>query len=488
MKEKSLCKNTFDLNDVKPYLKYTGVATRKNSHDNTMYYGCMFNHSTFDNIEMISDDIIGCLYTNCILKKLDLSNTDFSTNKLVETKLNQVVFDGATITNCDFGKCVFETCTFNQIALNNTVFRKCKFINVDLTLTTTCNNQFIECAFIKCNLKNSVNYNVFCDCKFTDTNIDVNVFVSNIFDIMEKDNIPYIIDGNPDEIKQRLKDTSQYIHYTICRFNMASMTLDAAFLASIMSIQNCCSHNLIVRVEQITFVDTLLKYSIATNNCISALTLFQCIDILEPLLSEETNLLENYVQSVCIAIKQLFLDCCEQYTKCSSKVNYNKIETEKEKLYLNITYEHKPQCDLTTLLNTIADSTHIEGASANCILGEYACYHEIIEFTFQMLPVVETLAALIGILVPFSIERMREKKQQAQNCNNVSSESKIINNYTIYNIIQVNNYNNIDNSNNINSIANTLVKNDVTCENNYCGYNKNNIRTIIIQDEYHSNK
>lgn len=488
MPERSLSKNTFDLNDVKSYLKYTGVAIRKSSHDNTMYYGCIFNYSTFNDLEMISDDIIGCLYKDCTLKKLDLSNTDFSTNKLVETMLNEVAFDGATITNCDFGKCVFKTCTFNHIALSNTVFRKCKFINIDLTLTTTCNNQFIECEFIKCNLKNSVNYNVFCNCKFTDVNIDVNVFVSNIFDIMEKNNIPYIIDGNPDEIKQRLKDTSQYIHYTICRFNMASMPLEATFLASIMSIQNCCSNNLIVRVEQITFIDTLLKYSIATNNYISALTLFQCLDILEPLLSEKANLLENYVQSVCIAIKQLFLDCCEQYAKYTSKVNYNKIETEKEKLYLNITYEHKPQSDLTTLLNTIANYTNMEGARANCILGEYACYHEIIEFTFQMLPVIETLAALVGLLVPFTIERMKEKRQQEKSRDNVSLENNNINNYTIYNIIQVNNYNNIDNSNNINSIANALIKNNVTCENNYCGYNKNNIRTIIVQDEFHSDK
>lgn len=483
MENKSInLQDAFDLNEVLNYHEYTGVAKRDNQHKMTSYLGCRFIASKFISIDMQDDDVIGCIFSNCDIKEVNFSDIDFSTNNIINSSLESVKFDGSTINCCEFGFSTINSCSFKHISLTNTIFRNCEFNNIQLDQTTTINNQFQNCKFVNCNLSNSVNYNLFNECEFQNTHVDKNVYSTNFYYSSSNTNV-FIpsIDYDIMLIENELRESQQFIPYAIYCFNENYVDLESTFLACIAAIREYWNHQLIIRVEQIDFITLLLEFAPAINKTITAITLYQSISILNPMIDGSQNN-PSIVQSIRVALKRLYLTCIQHYNMkmmqdksiCSGYTG--------RLIKLDMVYNHKPSYDLTTLLNETVAPEYRNSIYANCLLQEHACFHEIIEMAISMLPILNAIIALLNVTVPITVARIQAKSKNESTKN--KSQQTI--NYNITNeiTIQANSY--LINNFLLNSegVVASLIKNNITCETDYQGYTNENIRSIkIIADD-----
>ena len=483
MENKSInLQDTFDLGDVLNYHEYTGIAKRENQHETTSYLGCRFVTSKFISIDMQNDDIIGCIFSNCDINEVNFSDIDFSTNNITNSSLDLVQFDGATINCCEFGFSKINSCSFKHISLTNTTFRNCDFYNIRLDQTTTTNNQFHNCKFVNCNLSNSVNYNLFIECEFQDTHVDKNVYSTNVYySSSAKNTSTPSIGYDLLCIENELCETQQFIPYAIYCFNRNYFDLESTFLACIAAIREYWNHKLIFRVEQIDFITLLLEFAPTIGKTVTAVTLYQCITILTPMIDGSQNN-PSIVQSIRVALKRLFLTCIQHY-------NMNAMQDEdicsgytKRFIKLDMVYEKKPGYELTTLLNETVAPGHRDYIYAKCLLQEHACFHEIIEMAVSMLPILNTIIALLNLTVPITVARIQAKSKKESAAN----ESRQVINFNTTNeiTIQGNSYLNNNFLLDYEGVAATLVNKGITCKNQYQGYTNENIRSIkIIEDD-----
>lgn len=430
--------DTFDLDEILNYHEYTGLAKRVSQHETKSYLGCRFVTGQFVSIDMQNDDVIGCVFSKCSIKDVNFSDIDFSTNHITNSSLDFVKFDGATINCCEFGFSTIKSCSFKHISLTNTIFRNCDFYDVQLDQTTTTNNQFLNCSFINCNLSGSVNYNLFNGCEFENTLVDKNVFSTNIYysSNVKKTYIPSI---NYDlmYIENELLETQQFVPYAIYSFNENYVDLESTFLACIAAIREYWNHQLIIRVEQIDFITLLLEFAPTIDKTITAVTLYQSISILTPMI-DDSQINPSIVQSIRVALKHLYLTCIQYYNMKTLQDSQIGSEFTGKLIKLDMVYNHKPRYELTTLLNETVAPEYRSSIYANCLLQEHACFHEIIEMTVSMLPILNSIIALIGVTVPIVVARI-----QAKSKTDSSSENKQqVINYNITNeiTIQANSY------------------------------------------------
>lgn len=474
---------TFDLDEVLNYHEYTGIAKRDNRHENTSYIGCRFVTSKFTSIDMKDDDVIGCIFTDCDIKDVNFSDIDFSTNNITNSCLEVVIFDGATINCCEFGFSTIKSCSFQHISLTNTTFRNCEFYNIQLDQTTTINNQFHNCKFVNCNLSSSVNYNLFNECEFQNTCVDKNVYSTNIYYSYNEKNssIPYI-DYDLNCIKNELRETQQFVPYAIYCFNEHYVELESTFLACIAAIREYWNYQLIIRVEQIDFITLLLEFAPIVDKTITAVTLYQSISILNPMIDgNQKN--PSIVHSIQVALKHLYLTCIQHYNMKTIQDKSIYYGYTGKLIKLDMVYNHKPSYELTTLLNESVAPEYRNSIYAKCLLQEHACFHEIIEMAVSMLPILNTIIALLNVTVPITIARIQAKSKKE--C--VENKSQQVINYNITNEITIQENSYLINNNILldsEGVAATLIKNNITCENDYQGYTNDNIRSIkIIEDD-----
>lgn len=473
--------DTFDLDEIINYHEYTGIAKRRNKHETTSYLGCRFVTSKFTSIDMQNDDVIGCVFSDCDIQDVNFSDIDFSTNNITKSSLNLVKFDGATINCCEFGFSTINSCSFKHISLTNTSFRNCEFYNIQLDQTTTINNQFHNCEFVNCNLSSSVNYNLFNECEFQNTFVDKNVYSTNVYYSSSGENsfIPSI-DYDLMCIENELRETQQFVPYAIYYFNHHYVDLESTFLACIAAIREYWNHQLIIRVEQIDFITLLLEFAPIINKTITAVTLYQSICILNPMIDGSQNN-PNVVQSIRVALKHLYLTCIQHYNMKSMQDKGICSGYTSKLIKLDMVYDHKPSYELTTLLNETVAPEYRNSIYAKCLLQEHACFHEIIEMAVSMLPILEAIIALLGVTVPITVARIqaKSKKDSAEN------KSQQVINYNITNeiTIQANSYLNNNFLLDSEGVVSTLIKNNITCENGYRGYTNENIRSIKITED-----
>ena len=473
--------DTFDLDEVVNYHEYTGVAKRANKHETTSYIGCRFITSLFLDIDMQNDDVIGCIFFNSDIKKVNFSDIDFSTNNIANSLLDSVIFDGATINCCEFGYSTIKSCSFKHISLTNTIFRNCDFYDIQLDQTTTINNQFLNCTFINCNLSSSVNYNIFNECDFRNTRVDKNVYTTNVY-YSSSDNASFIpiVDYDLMCIDSELRDSQQFVPYAIYCFNERYVNLESTFLACVAAIREYWNHRLIIRVEQIDFISLLLEFAPTIDKMITAVTLYQSISILTPMINDSSSN-PNIVQSIHVALKRLYLTCIQHYNMKAVQDKKICSDFSNKLIKLDIVYNHKPSYELTTLLNETVAPEYRNSIYANCLLQEHACFHEIIEMVVSMLPIFNSIIALLGVMVPITVARIQAQNKDKDEEN---KPQQVINYNTINEItIQSNSYLNNNILLDSEGVVATLIKNNITCQNGYCGYTNENIRSINITED-----
>lgn len=418
---------------------------------------------------LINADIIGTTFTGCTTEKVDFSHTDICTLIVRSTSFISDLFDISTIRDCEFSDCEFDSCSFEHAAMTHNKFINCTFNNITINQSSSYLNEFISCTFINCSFKGNFFYSSFINCntqtEFLSTRLlGYNILLPSRACIAEPDYL------------SKLKDKKMFLNIEIYKLNTNNINSDTFIYESLIAIHQLISNDILVRSEQLEFIQMITTHYIKCNQ-LSTFSILQAITIIDSIFEESKKDLAAFLKAkdnLNLLKNILFLEYVNRINNLPAlTIDY----THSQPCTYKITYEHEPEIEISKIINSVLDKMGIQSVKAVRISTEKGSFIEVIEFIQEAQPLIQILLSIAtGVVVPLIVNKNKTSSSKPAKSQNAVEQSQatqptIINNYYItQNQTIINNC--------VSCTMQVFAENDITASTNFKGYSRDNVRTI----------
>ena len=439
-----------DTNKYKEKLSYLTVR------------GSSFKHSTFKNC-----DIMGCKIYDSNFRDIILNNADIISIQVSNCTFTNVSFDGTCMEDIFLKKCVFENCSFKNFTMKNCSFTECEFYKFKPNCCLCELNNYIDCSFVDSAFSSSFHYQIFSDCTFVNTSVEIELLGYN-YGLLNKEialqeislngldstnNIDYLYN---DYLNQNL-----YANAFILKFNYEYPDNPSILLLWADFLEIILKKDIIIKSNELVFIKNLISY-FSSRNEIAPLILF----VLNKKLINAINInpVENskIKDDIILLINNIYFEFKKITQEFLSRIN--SCFPKKRNVLIEIKYLEKPEKDLSQILN--------EFGIGHCkqIKTKTGSFYEWISCPENMVQCLEVFLMLLGIATPIVYDSIKNKKEKRKIKEPVNALDLSDNNTNITINVTINN-------------GCQILNNCNFVENNFYGYNNKNVQKISISVE-----
>ena len=440
----------------------------------TTIVGCTIQDSIFKDVDFISSDFDGTILSHCKFFDGKWTRSDCCSLTAADTTFSNIDFTLSTMRSCEFNNCTFIKCTFEHIALSGSRFNHCHFNDIHLVHSSTYLNTYSNCFFEECDYRGNFYYNLFINNQYIHTSYHKKLFSYNYFHMSENIELSQIgfTSEKCEELIKELRDNKLLLNLVLLELNQTN-DMDMALTFFIYGIRNLLELNVLIREEQLDFLQKLLQYAIEVKNS-SAVTIAEMLSCLE----EMTTYFENNPNSAYYKCKEtlnlikntLYMAYQEiaQDTLC-----FKDKQNEGSEKIVKIVYGEEPQIPICDIINEIKNALRISAPDAVRIKTEYGSFHEWISCYDSVLNCLQLFVAVLGIGYTVLKDHQHEQKKLKEvPADKDSSEQMLLMLNKALSKQKINP--------DFNQTVKIMVKNEIIASKKFRGYSKTNIYSIDI--------
>lgn len=407
-------------------------------HDDLLAKGAKLNFQVFPRLEIASKNLERIHLNSSAVLSGELKNVCFFNASFFSTKFSDVTFarcnlqsidmcsiwaNGCQFLNCDFSEatisdstfinCHFDNAVFDSISLTRCQFIDCRFQDISTDDSTISLNTFTGCRIVGADFKESFYYQVFENCIFSDVNIMPELlgfnfgFSLEVFKILSQN-------ANLDELCANFIDDGLFVNAAILRINQLQDHYDAAIVSCVVALGQMIQNDILIKADEIEFLKSLTMYLQARQQIapISVLRIWQLLD--NYLMCESANTAASKAMPhIREFANTLYFDYMEFQKKLQEQLaRLPQTNSATDMAELQIIYAEEPTLPLLDCLvqfSTLADSTCPE---PHLLRTERGSFHEFHEIAVIVIPYVQTLLTLLGVVVPIVIYEKQKQHQE----------------------------------------------------------------------------
>lgn len=443
-------------------IDFTKTLFANSDFDSSHIEDCIFDNQSFQN-----SDIISCNFKNC--------------------KFNQVNFKGSTISNNTFADCIFISCNFNHVTMNESSFSNCKIENMTLRQSSTSLNIFDKCEWINCKIYGNFVYNLLIESMFQNTILDQMVLSSN-FGINDANlKSSGIGEDKLYEIQSDLLAKQELLNAAIIELNSNVNSYENSIVFCMNLFLNQLQNNIIVRSEEIRFVELILSY-LLDNKSIAPITIIQLLSLIDSFNRKKLdNIAINKAQTNINIIYNTLFKAYQDYVEFLNEALAD-IKPTNSNITIKLTFSEKPTIETCTVLSSIQQELSIKSEPPIQIKTEKGSFIEWISAPDNIIKCLQLLVSIVGLCVKIAPNRSKNtSKTNAENLDKSKSSTKVneTSKYNIDNRIMLSipdminkQIGQVQTERDISSTINVFVINGMTIQNNYHGFNKENLNNV----------
>lgn len=470
--------------DVRAFQRYSNEAISESNKHSLSIKNSIIATCTFSKVILSNSDFESCEISNCHFLSVSLNNTDICTTIFRKCCFENVSFENATILDSMFIECSFIKCNFDHITMTNTRFENSSFFNFKIRQCSAYLNEFINTKFEKALISGNVHYNIFASCSFVNSSMGNQLFSHNYF-LGESHLSAFSLNGNQvEDYKQRLINQYEFFNAAIIDFNNSSLLIENSLLNCISALGKMIELNIIVRVEQVAFLKNIYL-SLIRQNLVAPIASIHIINVIDSVVIKEEI---NSINLKAIEQLEVFKNYCyyefRKWLNLLSKKQKD-IPIHNKDITIRIVYHTEPVLQLADLLNSAKHELGIVCCDAKRIRTEVGSFVDFISAPDKILPCLNIIISLLGLASDIFFKTLSAKSKKKKSSD--TPQTIIINNNNITNNNNINNYNVLvltgETEKQTLEVVSALNNCGVTFENNYLGFNINNVKEISF--EYH---
>ncbi len=470
-----------DLNLIKKDLSFihlissvvpNGYLKEINFH-NASLLSTKFSESTFEECNLTSTDIFSVWFKDCNFKKSNFSDSTISDSTFVNCVFDHSIMDSISLTNCQFIDCTFENMPIDDSDFSLNTFIRCKIKNTSFTETFY--------------------YQLFEDCEFFDVNMSPDLLGFNFgFSKEVLQQLSKSVDLQ--EIETEFINKGLFVNAAILRINQVQNYYDIAIVACITALAQMLNHDLLIKADEIRFLKQLTIYFFE-NNHIAPVSILQIWQILNNIRSNAYNIaidksmpyINEYINELYFIYQHFLENLQKKLYKLSSKISTEGI------VELKVVYAEKPSIPFLEFLSKITELIGPDCPKPIFIKAVKGSFKEFHEIATVIIPYLETLFGLLGVVVPIAIshrEKINRGHETTNKNNPQSSQTKdtkdsieITVSHSMTSSITT-----LPNTTPIKPETNAIITDTIKILNtqpildnaDFCGYNAQNINSITI--------
>jgi len=424
--------------------------------------------SLFANSTFMNCDVVGCKFYNSKFSDVSLDNADIISLQISNCRFTNVSFDGTCIEDIDFRNCVFDSCSFKNFTMKNCHFLECEFYKFKPSCCLCELNNYAECAFTDSAFSSSFHYQIFSDCTFNNTSIDLELLgynyglLSNSQITIEYSNLKKYDSANRIEyLYNNYLEQNLYANAFILKINFEYDENPSVLLLWADFLEIILKNDIIIKSNEIVFIKNLISL-FSSKKQIAPLLLFVLNNKLINTLNKFPIKNSKIKDDIILLINNIYFEFKRIVQEFSTQIyNYS---FENKRLLIEMKYLEKPKKDLSQILNQFGIGY------CDQIKTESGSFYEWISCPDNMIKCLEIFLMLLGIAVPIVYDSIKiKKKRESKKPTNVldlseNTSTNVTINVTINNGCQI--------LNNCNFV-----------ENNFYGYNNKNVQKIKVSVE-----
>ncbi len=487
-------KKTWHHNQNFSLLHLHGEIHTNEKAESSLFHGTVIEKNYWENIKLDNSDLEAMRIMHSTIKNSSFRNSDMHSLLVTHTTFKSVSFQGTDMSDCTFSECEFINCDFGHAALKENQFEKCILDTPKFEGGTYIMNNFIQSTIKNACLKNVFYYTYYKNCVFQNVIMEAYLLGHCYGLTLENLNeLSYLFMGKicNDNYQKICNDISNVyinrgmiINKGLLYLVNPQVPVEKAIIKCFECVHYYIKDNQLVQKEQLTFLNEIITI-LHEDQSVSPLTIIYLINSINKTLDLPKNSsLEKAAQGL-LSVKNSMLT---YYYHFIDNLQEHLAELPLEgNIELQITYEKKPSYRLVDIMKNIDPANEIyvtKTASGSFI--------EWLNLSASVLPYIDTLLALLGIVIPIMFEVHKSKKSENASAdyvveitNNVYGVPAISNNpkflseitqKTIDPILQ----------NSVNKTIRYVITNNLFQADDKHGYTKKNIRSIKVQQ--HSKK
>lgn len=410
-------------------------------HDDLLAKGAKLNFQVFPRLEIANKNLERIHLNSSAVLSGGLKNVCFFNASFFSTKFSDVTFaqcnlqsidmcsiwaNGCQFLNCDFSEatisdstfinCHFDNAVFESISLTRCQFIDCSFQDISTNDSTISLNTFTGCRIVGADFKESFYYQTFENCTFSDVNIVPELlgfnfgFSPELFRSLSQS-------ANLDELYADFTGNGLFVNAAILRINQLQDHYDAAMVACVAALGQMIQNDILIKADEIEFLKSLTMYLQARQQIasISVLRIWQLLD--NYLMCESANTAAGKaIPHIREFANTLYFNYMEFQKKLQEQLaRLPQANSTTDMAELQIVYAEEPTLPLLDCLvqfSTLADSMCPE---PHLLRTERGSFHEFHEIAVIVIPYVQTLLNLLGVVVPIVIyEKQKQHQKETQ--------------------------------------------------------------------------
>lgn len=307
---------SFDPDEIYTYLQITNKNLSNRDLHSISFKNCIIEETNFSKTLFANSDFDSSHIERCIFESQSFQNSDIISCNFKNCRFLKVNFKDSTMMNNTFENCVFVSCNFNHVTMNDSTFMSCVIDNMNLRQSSTSLNTFIECEWHNSQINGNFIFNLIISSSFKNTSIDLVVLASNFgIDHMNLTELGIHYE-DLDKLQQKFLDRNELINAAIVELNSNKNSYEYSMVFCINIILQQIQNNIIVRSEEIRFIELVLEYSLA-HDLISPITIIQLLSLLDTFRRTEISNIAitkskndiNYIHNTLFKSYQNFISC-----------------------------------------------------------------------------------------------------------------------------------------------------------------------------------
>lgn len=410
-------------------------------YDNLLTKGAKLNFQVFPRLEMADRNLEYLHLSSSAALSGDLKNVCFFNAAFFSTKFSDVTFaqcnlksidmcsvwaNGCQFLSCDFSEatisdstfinCSFHNAVFNSISLTRCQFINCSFQDISTDDSTISLNTFTGCRIEGAQFKESFYYQTFENCTFSGVSIAPELLGYNFgFSPELFEELSQRVDL--DELYAGFTGGGLLVNAAILRINRLQGQYDAAMIACVAALGQMIQNDILIKADEIEFLKSLTMY-FRTRQQIAPISVLRIWQLLNNYFMNESP---NTAASKAMPhIREFANTLYFDYMGFQKKLQEQLVQLPQangvaDMAELQIVYAEEPALPLLDCLaqfSTLADSACPE---PHLLRTERGSFHEFHEIAVIAIPYVQTLLALLGVVVPIAIyEKQKQDQEEAQ--------------------------------------------------------------------------
>jgi len=380
------------------YLHLSSSAVLSGELNNVCFFNAAFFSTKFSNVA----------FTQCNLKSIDMCSVWVSGCRFLDCD-----FSGATISDSTFINCSFDDAILESISLTRCQFINCSFKCISTDDSTISLNTFTGCRIEQAEFKESFYYHTFENCTFSGVNIAPELLGYNFGfspDLFEKLSQGIDLDG----LEASFTSNGLYVNAAILHINRLQDHYDMAMIACVAALGQMIQNDILIKADEIEFLKNLTMYFQARQQIapISVIRIWQLLN--NYFMNESPNTAASKAMShIHEFANTIYFDYMKFQEKLQGQLmQLPQADNVTDMAELQIVYEEEPVLPLFDCLVQFSALANPACSKPHLLRTEKGSFHEFHEIAVIVIPYVQTLLALLGVVAPIAIY---EKQKQDQN-------------------------------------------------------------------------